>query len=87
MPYVTQSFQLCIDEGIQKGTLQTARESVVEVLNLRFGETHPEIVERINAIDDTTVLKALLGQAVLAESLEKFQRFMDGLLRQTARSD
>ena len=50
------------------------------VLNARFGEPQPVIVERINTIDDTSALKKLLTQAALVESIEKFQRFMDELL-------
>lgn len=72
---------------MQQGIQQKAREAVVEVLNLRFGDPQPAITERIHTIDDTTLLKALHKQAVLAESLEKFQRSMDNLLRQAMDND
>jgi hypothetical protein len=91
MTYVTETVRLFkedgIQQGIQQGIQKKAREDVVEVLTLRFSDPHPAIVERIHAIDDTALLKALLSQAVLAESLEKFRQFMDESLSQTGQSE
>jgi hypothetical protein len=87
MTYVTETIKLFEEKGIQQGIQKNAREAIMDVLNLRFGEAQPATAERIHAIDDITTLKALHKQAVLAESLEKFQRFMDDLLRQTTQPD
>jgi hypothetical protein len=83
MAYMTQTYQLVKEEGIR----QNAQEAVVDVLDIRFGAPEPAIIERVNAIDDTKMLKALHTQAVVAESLEKFRQFMDELLSQAARSE
>jgi hypothetical protein len=87
MTYVTETIQLSREDGVQQGVQQSTREDVVEVLTLRFSDPHPAIVERIHAIDDTTLLKALHRQAVLAESLEKFRRFMEESLPQPAQPE
>ena len=91
MTYVTETIRLfkeeSFKEGIEQGVQQKAREAVVEVLDLRFGDPHPAITERIYTVEDPAILKALHRQAVLAESLERFQRVMDDLLSQTPPRD
>ena len=82
MAYVTQTYQLVKEEGVR----QKAQEDVVDVLDIRFGPPESGIVERVNAIDDTKLLKTLHTQAVVAESIEKFRQFMDELLSQAAQS-
>jgi hypothetical protein len=59
--------------AMQKGILQTARESVLEVLEIRFEVVPPELIEAINEIEDTSVLKQLHRQAIALDSLEEFQ--------------
>ena len=100
MAYMTQTYQLVKDEGLeeglqagiqqgiqqglQQGIQQKAREDVVDVLDIRLGTPTPAIIERINAIEDTEVLKTLHAQAVVAESFEEFRQFMEDLLSQPA---
>jgi hypothetical protein len=94
MTYVTETIQLfqekAMQEGMEKGreegVRQQAREAVLEVLNLRFSEPPPDLVERINEVEDPETLKALHAQAVLTESLEEFERFMAGSLGQPSQS-
>ena len=86
MAYMTQTYQLVKDEGLQQGIQQNAREAVVDVLNIRFGTPAPAVIERINTIEDTEVLKTLHTQAVVAESFEEFRQFMEDLLSQPART-
>ena len=59
--------------AMQKGILQNARKSVLEVLEIRFEVVPPELIEAINEIEDTSVLKQLLRQAIALDSLEEFQ--------------
>ena len=86
MAYMTQTYQLVKEEGLQAGIQQKAREAVVDVLDIRFGAPDPAIIGRINAIEDTEVLKTLHTQAVIAESFEEFRQFMEDLLSQPART-
>ena len=56
------------------------------MLNIRFGAPNFAIIERVNAVEDTEVLKMLHKQAVIAKSLEEFRQFMDELLSQPSRT-
>jgi hypothetical protein len=62
--------------AMQKGILQTARESVLEVLEIRFEVVPAELIEAINEIEYTSFLKQLLRQAIALDSLEAFQQLL-----------
>ena len=88
MPYVDTLTRMSLQEGRQKGrkeglqegrqegreegSLVQARESVIEALEIRFGEVQPELVERINAFQDLRTLKAQHRRAITVPSLEQF---------------
>jgi hypothetical protein len=84
MPYVDTLTRMSLQEGRQKGrkeglqegreegSLVQARESVIEALEIRFGEVQPELVERINAFQDLPTLKAQHRRAITVPSLEQF---------------
>ena len=88
MPYVDTLTRMSLQEGRQKGrkeglqegrqegreegSLVQARESVIEALEIRFGEVQPELVERINAFQDLRTLKAQHRRAITVSSLEQF---------------
>jgi predicted transposase YdaD len=59
-------------EGREEGSLAQARESVIEALEIRFGGVQPELVERINALDNLPTLKAQHRRAITVSSLEQF---------------
>jgi hypothetical protein len=65
-----------IKKGIQQGSVQTAREDVLEVLNLRFKDVSHSLSERIYQIEDPSVLKELHRKGITASSLEEFQAEM-----------
>ncbi len=69
MPYLTTIERF----AIARGQVTQARESVVQVLAVRFGSVPDGLMERLNAIDDLEQLKQLLRQAILIESLVAFQ--------------
>jgi hypothetical protein len=60
--------------AMERGSVRTAREAVLEVLNLRFTEPPPSLLEHIGQIDNLSALKRLLRQAVTSGSLEEFER-------------
>lgn len=72
MPYVTSIERLAHQEGM----LQSSRENVVEVLQVRFEKIPSELIEAINQIEEVSVLKTLLRQATTISSLEEFQRLV-----------
>ena len=83
MPYVTSVERLARiegkQEGLSEGILQKGREDVIDVLTIRFSDVPPSLVEAINQIEDPSLLKTLLRQAITIGSLAEFQGFLDQL--------
>ena len=79
MPYVTSFERLARQEGLDEGILQKGREDVIDVLTIRFSDVPPSLVEAINQIEDPSLLKTLLRQAITIGSLAEFQGFLDQL--------
>jgi len=76
MPYVTSVERLGQIKGQREGSLQNAKESVIEVLEVRFEEVPVTIVETINQIQDTSMLKSLHRQAITIGSIEEFEALL-----------
>ena len=68
MPYVDTLTRMSREEG----SLAQARESVIEALEIRFGEVSAELRERITALDNLRTLKAQLRRAITVPSLDQF---------------
>ncbi len=62
-----------LQEGLQTGILETLREDTIAILDVRFSEVTPEVIELINTIEDVPSLKQLLRQAIAIPSIEEFQ--------------
>lgn len=82
MRYVTSIERLAKAEGIEQGILQNARVSVIEVLETRFGEVPSSIVEVVNRIDESAVLKMLLKRAIAIPSTTEFQQILESIASQ-----
>ena len=39
-------------QGMRQGIIQNAKENIIEVLELRFEKISPEIIDKINQIND-----------------------------------
>ena len=59
--------------GLEKGLIADARELVLEALEERFGVVPEDIRQRVNAIEDRSVLKSLLRLAIRAGSIDEFR--------------
>ncbi len=59
-------------EGRQEGSLVQARDSVIEALEIRFGEVSNDLRERITALDNLRTLKAQHRRAITVPSLDQF---------------
>ncbi len=68
MPYVDTLTRMSREEG----SLTQARESVIEALEIRFGEISSDLRERITALDNLRTLKAQLRRAITVPSLDQF---------------
>ena len=60
----------------KRGSLLTARESVLEALDTRFEAVPTEVADLINQIEDKAQLKHLHRQAITVASLEEFQQLL-----------
>ncbi|MDU9050032.1 MAG: hypothetical protein Q3M30_14380 [Candidatus Electrothrix sp. Rat3] len=68
MPYVTSTERIAREEGLIRGQLEKAREAVLDILEVRFGQLAAAIQEKINSCADLKELKKVLRQAVLIGS-------------------
>ena len=68
-----------IEQGIEQGSLTTARTSVLDILNLRFQAIPAELVEQISARTNLAQLKTLLRLAATAGTLEEFEQAAETL--------
>ena len=68
MPYVDTLTRMSREEG----SLTQARESVIEALEIRFGEISSDLRERITALDNLRTLKAQHCRAITVPSLDQF---------------
>jgi len=59
-------------EGRQEGSLAQARESVIEALEIRFGEVSNDLRQRITALDNLRALKIQLRRAITVPSIDQF---------------
>jgi len=69
-----------VKEGIEKGIEQgvkAIRESILEILTLRFQSIPDELIAQIDKLTELDRLKALLRQAAIAGSLEEFEHFVE----------
>jgi len=56
----------------EEGSLAQARDSVIEALEIRFGEISNDLRERITALDNLRSLKAQPRRAITVPSLDQF---------------
>ena len=40
-----------LEQGIQQGTLRSQRENILDLLQVRFGEVPPSVVEAVNRLE------------------------------------
>ncbi len=69
-----------MQRGIQQGIVQSAREAVIDILELRFEVVPETIVNRLNEIYDPSILKIFRRKAVKVSSLE-FVQIIDLMMK------
>jgi len=84
MPYITSAERIGIEkgltEGMDKGQLLTAREMVLEALDVKFSSTTPEdIKQQIQALNNRILLKKLLRSTFQSKDIEDFRKSMKEL--------
>jgi hypothetical protein len=71
MPYITSIER----SGIEKGILQTAREAVLDNLEIRFEQISPSLIEKVNRIDDPSILRMLRRRAEKSKTRRHLTEF------------
>lgn len=65
------------EEGRTEGALLTARQSVLDVVEARFGERPDSIARAVESVDDVETLKRILRRAVTVRSVDDFRGELD----------
>jgi hypothetical protein len=71
-----EAMEAGIQRGIQRGILQTRREDIKEILEMRFENIPLSLNEALNKINDELLLKALHRQAITVNSLAEFLQLL-----------
>lgn len=71
-----QGMEQGIEQGIEQGMQQAMHELLLATLEIRFGPISASLRTRLETVTDTEQLKALHYQALQAESLDEFTRYL-----------
>jgi flagellar biosynthesis/type III secretory pathway protein FliH len=74
-----QGIQQGIQQGMEKAALQSRRETLLDILAVRFGNVPESLLRVIDGVAEVSRLKQLLRSAATAGSLTEFQVAMEGL--------
>ncbi|MCT7956096.1 transposase [Laspinema palackyanum] len=81
MPFISPMEELIQEEamerGLQQGTLQTQRENILDLLQVRFGEVPQSLVEAVNRLEDISTLKQLHRQTISVGSIAEFEQLLN----------
>ncbi len=80
MPFLSPMEELIQEEareqGRQEGRLEGMVQNLLKVLQIRFGELPPEVLEAVNGIEEMDILNLLFREAIATPSLAEFQVFL-----------
>ncbi len=63
--------QALIEEGVEKGIIQTKQEYLIELIRFRFLSISPKTNDKIRSIQDVDRLTALFRCALSADSIDE----------------
>jgi len=61
-----------MERGLERGQMESLRESVLEVLEVRFGLVPPDVEEMVRSVRGRKLLEGLLRKTASVESLGAF---------------
>ena len=65
-----------IEQGIEKGTIQTSWESILDILESRFGDIPSSLIPMIHEITNVSTLKMLRKKSLTVGSLDEFKQIV-----------
>ncbi|WP_406678001.1 Rpn family recombination-promoting nuclease/putative transposase [Moorella sp. ACPs] len=63
-------------KGLEKGRIEALRDSILDVLEERFGVLRSGIGKKLEEIDDSAALKSLFKMSLKVNSLEEFEKIL-----------
>ncbi len=72
--WMAEGIQKGLQQGLQQGYLKSKRDSILEVLEARFGKPSKTIVSRLKKTEKMDTLTHLLKQASLVHSIIEFEQ-------------
>jgi len=63
--------QALIEDGVEKGIIQTKQEVLIDLIQFRFQDINPDINNKIRSIQDVDRLTALFRRALSANSIDE----------------
>jgi hypothetical protein len=77
MPYITSAEKIGIEKGRQEGRQEEARQAILDLLEVKFGEILPEIKSQLASITEIELLRSLLKKVISVHSLEEFHSLLN----------
>lgn len=77
--WIEQGKEEGLQEGLQEGQQQGRRDSVLDLLMLRFDAAPVSIANRLEEISDLEILRQLNLRAATADSLSEFEQYLETL--------
>ena len=71
-----EGHQRGLQQGLEKGQLEDARDSILDILEARFNTAPQEIVETLKTVNDIFVLKQLHKKAAVTEDMEELRKMV-----------
>jgi len=71
--------QDAMERGVNRGALQTGREYLIDMLVMKFDSVPEQISDRINKLNDASLLKELFQRSVTIASLSDFSAVLEQL--------
>ncbi len=76
-----QGFVHGFKQGFLEGfEIQTLRNSILDLLSIRFEGISRTLIQKINLVDTVIVLKSLFQQAATTESIPAFEESLDKIV-------
>ncbi len=81
MPFIAPFEEIAMEKGkqvgLQEGNLVEAKASLLDILEVLFGEIPAPLTDRIKSMDDVEVVRKLRRQALQTKSLQEFETLLD----------
>ena len=80
MPYITSMERRGIEKGIEQGSLETFKENVITLLEVRLGQLPADLISTIQTLETKEVLRALIREAAITPSIQAFETVLAALI-------